>query len=67
MRKMIPTDLVLTLPNIFDMKSTKTTKHNQVHGYKIALLKRNENQTYTFELKKKIPTYRPNFFFGMLQ
>ena len=45
---------------------------NTNYGYKIALLKHNDNQTYTFELKKnnnikkkKIPTHRPIFFCGV--
>ena len=45
----------------FDMKSTKKQQKtdkflaaNTNYGYKIALLKHNDNQTYTFEFKKKI-------------
>ena len=37
-------------------KTTKTTKFlaaNTNYGHKIALLKHNDNQTYTFEFKKK--------------
>ena len=59
----------------FDMKTTKkqqkTTKFlaaNTKYGYKIALLKHNDNQTYTFELKKKKnPELPTHFSLGILQ
>ena len=34
-------------------KATTFLAENTNYGYKIALLKHNDNQTYTFELKKK--------------
>ena len=52
-----------------EQKTTKVLAANTNYGYKIALLKHNDNQTYTSEFnkktkkkKKKKTTNRPIFF-----
>ena len=54
-------------------KTNKFLAANTDYGYKTALLKHNNDQTYTFELKKikkykkKNPDQPTQFFLGMLQ
>ena len=45
-------------------KTTKVLAANTNYGYKITLLKHNDNQTSEFRKKKKIPTYRPIYFWA---
>ena len=47
-------------------KTAKFLAANINYGYKIALLKHNDNQTYTFELKTN-PDLSTHFFWAMLQ